>query len=286
MNVDHSWAAFGRVQVMLTSIHRRPEQTGKPCMTASPRSGIITKSGSTPEEVARRQSFFELFSQCPIPPPERLDNLGLFIKRQALARILWLNDLYQKILPVCGIVVEFGVRWGQSLALFESFRGTYEPYNYNRKIVGFDTFSGFPQPAPQDGNDASVVPHAYNVSEGYEQYLEKVLSYHESESPLSHIKKFEIIRGDAPVRLAEYLDAHPETIIALAYFDFDLYEPTKKCLELIRDRLTRGSVIGFDELNFATFPGETIALRETLGLGRYALRRSPHNPLPAYLVVE
>jgi len=255
-------------------------------MTSASRPPIIVKSGSAPEEGARRQSLFELFSQCPIPSGERLDNLGLFIKRQALSRILWMHELYQKIVPVPGIVVEFGVRWGQNLALFESFRGMYEPYNYSRKLVGFDTFSGFPQPSPQDGNDPSVVESAYNVSENYPDYLERLLAYHESESPISHIKKFEIIQGDAPVKLAEYLGDHPETIIALAYFDFDLYEPTKKCLELIRDRLTCGSVLGFDELNFEAFPGETIALRETLGLGRYALRRSPLNPLPSYLVIE
>jgi Macrocin-O-methyltransferase (TylF) len=255
-------------------------------MTSQPRSQITVKSGSTPEEGARRQSLFDLFTQCPIPAAERLDNLGLFIKRQALSRILWMHELYLKILPVPGIVVEFGVRWGQNLALFESFRGMYEPYNCSRKIVGFDTFSGFPQPAAQDGKDPAVVASAYGVSDNYQQYLEQLLAYHESESPINHIKKFELIRGDAPVKLAEYLDAHPETIVALAYFDFDLYEPTKKCLELIRDRLTRGSVLGFDELNFEAFPGETIALRETLGLSRYALRRSPYNPLPSYLIIE
>ncbi len=257
-------------------------------MTSStpPRPEIIVKSGSTSEEGARRQTLFDLFRDCPIPATERLDNLGLFIKRQSLSRLLWMHDLYQKILPVTGIVVEFGVRWGQNLALFESFRGMYEPYNYTRKIVGFDTFAGFPQPSPQDGRDPAVVANAYNVSENYQDYLEQVLAYHESESPIGHVKKFELIRGDAPVKLAEYLDAHPETIIALAYFDFDLYEPTKKCLELIRDRLTRGSVLGFDELNFAAFPGETLALKETLGLSRYALRRSPHNPSPSYLLIE
>jgi hypothetical protein len=255
-------------------------------MTSEREPAITVKSGSTADERACRQGLFELFKECPIPAAERLDNLGLFIKRQALSRILWLNDLYQKILPVPGIVIEFGVRWGQSLALFESFRGMYEPYNYSRKIVGFDTFSGFPTPKPQDGRDPSVVAGAYGVTQDYQQYLEKLLEYHEAESPLGHIKKFELIRGDATVKLAEYLDAHPETVVALAYFDFDLYEPTKKCLELIRERLTRGSVLGFDELGFEGFPGETIALRETLGLQRYALRRSPHNPLPAYLVID
>jgi hypothetical protein len=39
------------------------------------------------------------------------------------------------------------------------------------------------------------------------------------------------------------------SIVAFAYFDFDLYEPTKGCLLTIKDRLTRGSILGFDELN-------------------------------------
>lgn len=74
--------------------------------------------------------------------------------------------------------MEFGVRWGQNLALFESFRGIYEPYNYNRKIVGFD------------------------------------------------------------------------------------------------------------ELNYNKFPGETIALSEVLGLDKYSIKRSPISPLQSYVVVE
>jgi len=60
-----------------------------------------------------------------------------------------------------------------------------------------------------------------------------VLYYHENESLIPHIKKFQLIKGDATVKLREYLDDNPQIIIALAYFDMDLYEPTKKCLETI-----------------------------------------------------
>jgi len=98
-----------------------------------------------------RERFFKLFKHCPIPDNELLSNLGLFLRRQSLARILFMNDLYKKIVNVPGIVVEFGVRWGQTLALFESFRGLYEPFNQGRKIVGFDTFKGFPSIDSKDG---------------------------------------------------------------------------------------------------------------------------------------
>ncbi len=51
---------------------------------------------------------------------------------------------------------------------------------------------------------------------------------------------------------------NPQTIIALAYFDLALYEPTRKCLEAIRPHLVRGSILAMDELNSRDFPGETV----------------------------
>lgn len=247
---------------------------------------IRVSSLSSQDEVKAREGFHQLFERCPIPAKELLGNLGLFVNRQTLSRMLFMHDLYQRILPVHGIVMEFGVRWGQNLALFSSFRGMYEPYNHNRKIVGFDTFQGFPSVSKEDGADAINRAGSYAVTPGYENYLDAVLAYHESESPLRHVKKYELIKGDATETLDLYLKRHPETIVALAYFDFDLYEPTKKCLQLISDRLTRGSVVGFDELNWPAFPGETLAVKEVFGLGRYAIRRSTNNPSPSFIVIE
>lgn len=249
-------------------------------------SEIRVRNSASTQELSNREKFYEMFRHAPIPSNEMLAQLGLFLNRQSLSRILFMHELYQKIIPVHGIVVEFGVRWGQNLALFSSFRGMYEPYNYNRKIVGFDTFSGFPTVAAEDGSDEIASVGAFGVTSGYEEYLDGVLAYHESESPINHIRKYELVKGDAVETFERYLHDHPETIVALAYFDFDLYEPTKKCLALLKDRLTKGSVIGFDELNCPPFPGETIAVIEELGLSRYALRRSPLNPLPSYLVIE
>lgn len=241
---------------------------------------------SSDKESQARKSFIDLFKTCPIPENEILGHLGLFLNRQTLSRIIFMHDLYQKIIDVHGIVVEFGVRWGQNLAVFESFRGMYEPYNYSRKIVGFDTFKGFAGLSPEDGTADIIRPHSYSVTDGYEQYLTRVLEYHEQESPLAHIKKFELVKGDACFTLKKYLQDHPQTIIALAYFDFDVFEPTAKCLELIQGHLTKGSIVGFDDLNSSVFPGETLALKKVLGLDRYKIMRSPVTSHPSYIVIE
>ncbi|MBI5134696.1 crotonobetainyl-CoA--carnitine CoA-transferase [Candidatus Uhrbacteria bacterium] len=238
------------------------------------------------EELQRRKDFFTLYKDCPIPDNEILYNLGLFTNRQTLSRILYMNELYKKIIEVHGVVMEFGVRWGQNLALFESFRGMYEPYNFNRTLVGFDTWEGFSSVDPKDGTSDIVATGSFSVTKGYEEYLNKVLDYHEHESPLSHIKKYRLVKGDASVTIDEYLNEHPETIVALAYFDFDIYAPTKKCLAAIRERLTKGSIVAFDELNWPGFPGETTALKEVFALNRYHIRRTPYNPHYAYIVID
>jgi hypothetical protein len=113
-----------------------------------------------------------------------------------------------------------------------------------------------------------------------------VLEFHEQENPISHLKKFELRPGDATVEIERYLEDHPETIVALAYFDFDIYEPTKKCLAAIKSRLVKGSVVGFDELNDADAPGETVALQEVFGLNNVRLQRSPRTSRTSFFVVE
>lgn len=237
------------------------------------------------EKIIRRQ-FFEYFKHCPIPEDEILSNLGLFLNSKNLSRILFMNHIYQQIIDTQGSIVEFGTRWGQNVAIFSTLRGIYEPFNRHRKIIGFDTFKGFPSISEKDGKSALMKKDNLGVPENYVDYLTKLIEYHELDNPLSHIKKFELISGDAIIEIERYLTKHPETIIALAYFDFDLYEPTKKCLEAIKPHLTKGSVLCFDELNDPDSPGETIALMETFGLANIKLRRYRYTSRISYFILE
>ncbi|SEC19392.1 hypothetical protein SAMN05216205_1720 [Pseudomonas mohnii] len=245
---------------------------------------IRTLVGSTQSETDRKQILVDRLRASRIPDGELLDNIGLYLTRQTLSRINFMQMLYQMIVPVHGTIMEFGVRWGQNMALFSTLRGIHEPFNYNRKIIGFDTFDGFPSVAPQDGG--GVQAGDYGVVENWSEELEGILDFHTQNAPIPHKKKHELVKGDATMTLPDYLKEHPETIVALAYFDFDIYKPTHDCLEAILPYLTKGSVLAFDELNTPQFPGETIAVREVLGLSRYAIKRDPSNPLTSYLVIE
>jgi hypothetical protein len=247
-------------------------------------SDIRVLSGATAAETSQRELLVDMIRHSPIPAAELSMNLGLYLNRMQLSRLLLVHQLYQMILPVHGVIMEFGVRWGQNLALFSNFRGMYEPYNYNRKIIGFDTFEGFPAIDDKDGSRVAVGDYA--VSHDYANYLSTILEQHQSDSPIPQKKKFELVVGDATTSIHEYLARQPETVVAMAYFDFDIYKPTKACLEAILPRLTRGSVLAFDELNCPEFPGETLAVMETIGLAKHGLRRDPQNPLCSWMVVD
>jgi hypothetical protein len=215
-----------------------------------------------------RSAFAELLAHTPIPSLELPGNLPLYLRREVLADILVMNDLYRRLIGVPGVLMEFGSRWGRHLALLAALRELYEPYDYTRRIIGFDTFCGFPDVHANDGSHREIHPGSMSVSTSYVDHLRAILEAHETESFNAHIRRFDVVEGDVRTTLPRYLSSHPETVIGLAYFDLDLYEPTRTCLDVIRPRLGHGSIVAFDQLGHRNFPGETVALLETFGLSR------------------
>jgi hypothetical protein len=238
------------------------------------------------EQVKARNRQMELLRQTPLPPQELVTNLGLYLRSTVVAKILYLDELYANILHLPGVIMEFGCWWGANLALFSSLRAVHEPYNYTRRVVGFDTFAGYQSISDKDGTSQFVTEGAYSVTANYRPHLEAVLDYHEVENPMAQIKKYELVAGDVTKTVPEYFQRHPECIVALAYLDMQLYEPTKAALEGILPHLVKGSVLAIDELNCPEFPGETQAVEEVLGFRRHRYLRSKFLPDRTYVVIE
>jgi Methyltransferase domain len=223
-----------------------------------------------------------------IPDTELLENLHLFISPQQMRRIFFLYEIYQKILTVPGCIMQFGVRWGRELALFESLRTTFEPFNHSRSIIGFDTFEGYEGIDEKDGSNIQIREGNLSTSTDYEKELEAILAAREQLSPLEHVKKFNVIKGNAEATLKDFLVENPHTIVSMAHLDMNIYRPTKTCLELLREHMPKGAIIIMDEVNLTALPGETIALKEVFGLNNIKLQRHPTvNPTwPTYFVID
>ena len=210
-----------------------------------------------------------------------------YLRRQSLAKILWWEHLYRQIVDVPGCILEFGVHYGTSMSTLISLRGIFEPYNYQRDIVGFDTFQGFSNIHDEDQSDQFAWRAGdYSTPQGFAEHLAEVLRIQEGMSPLAHIRKHELIIGDASTTFPDWLSRHPEQVIALLILDMDVYEPTRDVLHAAQPRLTKGSIVVLDELASKAFPGETKAFMEIVGAPNVRLRRFPIQPTAAYYVVD
>jgi hypothetical protein len=95
-----------------------------------------------------------------------------------------------------------------------------------------------------------------------------------------------LVEGDIEETLPEFLENNPHLIISLLHLDLDIYRPTKIGLELLINRIPKGGIILFDELNSKLFPGETEAFKEVLGVNKFKLSRVSYCPCLSYLVIE
>lgn len=171
---------------------------------------------------------------------------SVFLKRQALSRLLYLDAIYREIIEVPGVIIEFGVQYGATLATLMNLRGIYEPYNHSRHIFGFDTFSGFASVDQKDGAGNSAGDYAVSQD------------------------------GDISATLPRWLEENQHAVVAMAIFDVDVYKPTLDAINAIKPRLLKNSILVFDDFSAPNFPGETIAVREALGLNNLELKRGPY----------
>jgi hypothetical protein len=229
---------------------------------------------ATEQQLAHRETLYRLFAERPMPDDQGLICLGLFMRSSALAKILFINEAYQLIVDQPGVIVEFGTWWGQNLVLFENLRAIYEPFNQTRRIIGFDTFSGYPSVSERDSSSDTIKVGGYNVSRDYRAYLEELLDYHEKNNVLAAVKKHELVEGDVAMTAGGWFAENDAVVVALAYFDMALYEPTLAALQAIKPHLMPGSVIMLDELNNKEYPGETRAFREVFRDVGYRVQKS------------
>lgn len=249
----------------------------------APNESRISRRFSQQEGAAYRELVSRLRAGG-VPDDAVLAQLQLFQPRVALAHTLFLDELYRRILRVPGSIAEFGVQWGRNLAGFHSLRSLYEPTNMSRHIFGFDTFAGFPSVSDRDGDDEATRVGGLTVSEGWEQELEAILDAHQRLSLRPDNRRFQLVKGDVCETVPRFVEDNPHVLFALLYLDLDLYEPTRDVLAALWPRVPKGGVVAFDEVNLDLFPGETLALLESVDIGSHEVVRSPFGVYQAYVV--
>ncbi len=219
---------------------------------------------------------------------EKPENFPKYTSRQTLARFLGLYEIFKQALHVQGDVIECGVNWGGGLMSFALLSTALEPVNLQRRITGFDTFSGFADPSPPDTKSvasAELMREGGLKAESYED-LQRCIELYDANRFINHLEKVLLVKGDATQAIPEYLEQHPHTVISLLHLDFDLYEPTKSALKHCVPRMPKGAVIVFDEINNQAWPGETAAVLATCGIRGLRIERFPFEPHVSYAILD
>lgn len=222
---------------------------------------------------------------------QKMQSFPRFISRQTQAIYLFKWEMYKKILNLQGSICEFGVYMGAGIFSFASFCTMLEPFNYQRRIIGFDTFTGFPDISASDTASAEtsdmLKKSGFAVSDSLQDELQDGIRVFDMNRPISHIPKISLVRGDVLKTLPVFLEKNPHTLISLLYLDLDLYEPTKFVLEQLYDRVVPGGVVAFDEINNPEWPGETRAYLEFFQNRKHGrMEKCSFEPLRSYFIKE
>jgi len=217
----------------------------------------------------------------------KIDAFPKYASRQALAKFLTKYEIFQKILHVNGSIVEAGVLHGGGTLAWAKLSSILEPTNHTRKIIGFDTFAGFPSINDKDkkGTDGSLLKIG-ELKGSTQKSVTEAVSIYDENRPLNHIPKVELVEGDIVNTAPAYIKENPHLVISMLYLDVDLYQPTKVMLETFLPVMPKGAVIVFDELNAKMFPGETVAVDEILGIRNLEIKRFTFDSYVSYAVVQ
>lgn len=248
---------------------------------------MITAEGNfrRNSEKEAANEYAEIFVKSDDPIESKLQNVAKYLRRQDLTKLIARYEIFKKVINVKGSVVECGVFKGAGLMSWALFSDMLEPINLTRRIYGFDTFEGFPATSVEDSNTIRTAANGDLKANVYDE-LNELIKVYDKNRFLGHVNKIKLIKGDSRISIPSFIENHKHLVISLLFLDFDLYEPTKIALEYFVPRMPKGSIIAFDELDNPIWPGETLALMDTLGLGRLKIERLDFDPYIGYAILD
>lgn len=240
----------------------------------------------TEAERAEAEAIKLCFDQNPESWAKKLENFPKYVRRQNLTRFLALYEIFKRVLPVKGSVIECGVFRGFGTMTWAKLSAILEPVNLTRRIYGFDSFAGFPSVAGSDraGIAADVKPG--DLFANSEEEIIRLAAINDSTRFLGHIPKVSLVRGDATLTIPKFVKENQHLLVSLLFLDFDLYEPTKVALQHFVPRMPKGAILAFDELDNPLWPGETKAMLEVCDARQLRIERLDFDPYIGFAVID
>mgnify|MGYP003123832781 CR=1 FL=1 len=148
-----------------------------------------------------------------------------------------------------GDIVEFGCYGGSTSIAIKKLLKTN---NSNKKLYVYDSFEGLPKNHPND-----------NISSNCKGSMASSLETYKDNITKNNCDPINITKG----YFADIKESQLPDNIAFAFYDGDLYQSTLDFLNKVKDKMTKGSIIVFDDYIHPAgiFPGTKIACTEYFG---------------------
>lgn len=143
-------------------------------------------------------------------------------------------QIYLQVNRIDGLYLEFGSHGLNTFRMALNILGSYNKPNKISKFIAFDSFEGMPEP---EGIDVQKI---WRKSMNYTT----LDSFHKTMKLDLH--RVEAVKGFYNITLPSYNFDNKQKI-ALAYIDCDYYSSTKDVLGFLKDKISHGTILAFDD---------------------------------------
>jgi hypothetical protein len=170
-----------------------------------------------------------------------------------LKKLDYFSNLFEKLKGSEGSIVECGVGLGVTFLILAFL---VQKEGKKRKLWGFDSFAGFPEPSSEDMKTARQ-PKKGDWSGISSADIEEILRHAGADEEFLK-NDVRLVKGFFEDSLAAY-DGKP---IALLHIDADLYSSYKVVLDKLFSKVVKGGLVLFDEYKDPKWLGATQAIEE------------------------
>ncbi len=227
------------------------------------------------------------FQRFGISRQEICRNFPIYARRVFLKRLLAHYELYRMTIDLPGDIVELGVYRGASLLSWANFLEIRNMGDRAKRVIGFDNFAGF---KTLDEKDGAADPRVGKVPGGFdggtfEEQLQDAIAIYDRDRFIGYKPRVVLVKGDIEETVPRFVVENPGTRISLLHLDCDVYQPTRRALEVLWPLVVASGIVLFDEYAIPPWEGESRAVDEFFAGQNVVLRKLDWSTSPgAYLI--
>jgi hypothetical protein len=162
-----------------------------------------------------------------------------------IGNVIYWWKYFEMIQKVPGSIVECGIGRGRSLIVLSAINAFLdEAEGGQRKVFGYDSFEGFPEPSAEDESYRNPQKGEWSTSpSGKYQYSPDFMRMVLREAKIPNVDDIVLTKG----YFSDTCGHHPNEPIALLHVDGDLYQSYIDTLTSLYPKVSPGGLVVFDD---------------------------------------